>query len=98
MLFEEYAYLVASETHFSENTEEAFEAEKDKLIGFNRSTKEIFEKELKTNAIKDAKAVEGSFPVVVYAPSIEAPSFENSVLCEFLASHGYIVIASQVWA
>jgi len=36
----------------------------------------------------------GKFPVVVYAPSYQASSIENFGLCEYLASHGYIVIAS----
>jgi dienelactone hydrolase len=42
----------------------------------------------------DAGAAAGSFPVVIYAPSISAPAAENADLCEYLASHGYIVIAS----
>ena len=45
-------------------------------------------------ATKDASAESGSFPVVIYAPSFGAPAFENADLCEYLASHGYIVIAS----
>lgn len=36
----------------------------------------------------------GKFPVVVYAPSYQASSIENFALCEFLASHGYIIISS----
>jgi len=31
---------------------------------------------------------------VIYAPSYSAPAFENADLCEYLASHGYVVIAS----
>lgn len=34
------------------------------------------------------------FPVVVYGPSWSSTAFENAMLCEFLASHGYIVVAS----
>lgn len=34
------------------------------------------------------------FPVIVYAPSYQASSIENFALCEFLASHGYVVISS----
>lgn len=45
-------------------------------------------------AVRDAPATAGRFPVVVYAPSFSAPSWENADLCEYLASHGYIVIAS----
>ena len=42
----------------------------------------------------EAAAAKGRFPVVIYAPSISAPAMENADLCEYLASHGYIVLAS----
>jgi hypothetical protein len=45
-------------------------------------------------AVRDAKAVKGRFPVVIYAPSDSSVSWENADLCEYLASHGYVVIAS----
>ena len=45
-------------------------------------------------ARRDAAASAGKYPVVIYAPSYRAPAFENADLCEFLASHGYVVIAS----
>jgi tetratricopeptide (TPR) repeat protein len=45
-------------------------------------------------AVKDAAAVKGTFPVVIYAPSFSNYPFENADLCEFLASHGYVVVAS----
>lgn len=48
----------------------------------------------KTNAFINSKAVKGTFPVIIYAPSLEASSIENFALCEYLASHGYIVISS----
>ena len=44
-------------------------------------------------AVRDARAANGSFPVVIYAPSFSASAIENTDLCEFLASHGYIVLA-----
>ncbi len=47
-----------------------------------------------TNAFVESAIADGTFPVVVYAPSYEASSIENFVLCEYLASHGYIVISS----
>jgi dienelactone hydrolase len=43
---------------------------------------------------RDAAAVKGSFPVVIYAPSFSNYPFENADLCEFLASHGYVVVSS----
>jgi dienelactone hydrolase len=43
-------------------------------------------------AVRDAPAAPGRFPIVIYAPSFGAMSWENADLCEFLASHGYLVI------
>jgi dienelactone hydrolase len=45
-------------------------------------------------AKRDAAALTGKFPLVIYAPSFSAMSWENVDLCEYLASHGYVVIAS----
>jgi dienelactone hydrolase len=46
------------------------------------------------HATGDAPATNGKFPLVVYAPSDASSAFENEDLCEYLASHGYVVIAS----
>ena len=48
-----------------------------------------------TLAVRDAAPVDGSFPVVIYAPSFGSRAHENLDLCEYLASHGYVVIASR---
>ncbi|HEU4853322.1 MAG TPA: dienelactone hydrolase family protein [Telluria sp.] len=45
-------------------------------------------------AVRDAPAQKGRFPVVIYAPSFSASASENADLCEYLASQGYIVLAS----
>ena len=45
-------------------------------------------------ASRDAVPAAGRFPVVIYAPSLNAPAYENADLCEYLASQGYVVIAS----
>ncbi len=45
-------------------------------------------------AHRDAPVLPGRFPVVLYAPSFSALASENVDLCEYLASHGYVVIAS----
>jgi len=45
-------------------------------------------------AVRDAPMASGRYPVVIYAPSYSAMSWENADLCEFLASHGYVVIAT----
>ncbi len=50
--------------------------------------------EIETKAYINAEPAIGKFPLVIYAPSYQASSVENFALCEFLASHGYIVISS----
>ncbi len=48
----------------------------------------------KVRAIRDAKPAPGRFPVLISAPGQGYPAFDNSVMAEFLASHGFVVIAS----
>ena len=45
-------------------------------------------------AMQGAAEQAGKFPIVIYAPSFSANAIENADLCEYLASHGYIVLAS----
>jgi hypothetical protein len=45
-------------------------------------------------SVRDARPVAGHFPIVIYAPSFGNMAWENVDLCEYLASHGYIVVAA----
>jgi dienelactone hydrolase len=45
-------------------------------------------------AVRDAALAKGNFPVVVYAPGQSSVAWDNADLCEYLASHGYVVLAS----
>jgi tetratricopeptide (TPR) repeat protein len=47
-----------------------------------------------TVAVRDAPPSEGRFPVVVNHPGLGGSYEDNSVLHEFLASHGYVVLSS----
>ncbi len=47
-----------------------------------------------TFAVQDAPPAKGSFPVLIYGAGGQGESFENSVMLEYLASHGYIALAS----
>lgn len=47
------------------------------------------------HATTSATPAAGPFPLVIYAPSDSNPSFEDDVLCEYLASHGYVVISTS---
>jgi dienelactone hydrolase len=46
------------------------------------------------HAVENAFPESGAFPLIVYAASFSASSFENADLCEYLASFGFVVIAS----
>jgi dienelactone hydrolase len=84
----DYAGLWKTETNFANKSAPA--AARDWLAGM-RTT-------LATPlwAVRDAPAAIEHFPVIIYAPSFsDIPTpWENADLCEYLASHGYVVIAS----
>lgn len=46
-------------------------------------------------AVKDAQPAEGEFPLIIYHPHLTSTYLENVVLCEYLASHGFIVATSH---
>ena len=45
----------------------------------------------KSFAVPNLKSTEGNFPLVVYSPGGNERCYENFILAEYLASHGYIV-------
>jgi dienelactone hydrolase len=44
--------------------------------------------------VRDAPVAAGHFPVIVYAPGASGMAWENADLCEYLASYGYVVLAT----
>lgn len=82
----DYGNLCATETHFGKPKMSA--NAKEFLSGMKAALS------VPLRAVKDALIVEGRFPVVIYAPSFSAPSWENADLCEYFASHGYLVLAT----
>lgn len=48
----------------------------------------------RSTAYLQASSTSEKFPTIIYAPSYQASSIENFALCEFLASHGYVIISS----
>jgi pimeloyl-ACP methyl ester carboxylesterase len=53
----------------------------------------------RTGAVRDAPAAPGRFPVVVYNAGGGQPSWDNFALCQHLASHGFVVVASpSTWS
>lgn len=98
MVFADYLRLIGSEDDFG-RTEAQARAAAD-IVVRNEYLAESGPEQGKAaladpmRARAGAAAATGNFPVVIYAPSISAPAAENADLCEYLASHGYIVLAS----
>jgi len=75
---------------------EATEVEKRFVASLNLTDEKriIDEFEAPTNAVRNAAEAPGRFPVIIYGPSLNAPSWENSDLAEYLAGQGFVVISS----
>ena len=86
MTVQDYSELLSTETSF----------DKPKLWGEWKSWIDGMKPTLKDAlwAVRDSTALKAKFPLVIYAPSFSAMSWENADLCEYLASHGYVVVAS----
>jgi dienelactone hydrolase len=81
----DYANLMASETSFDKPRPATAEGWKTAMAPTLKDS---------LWAVRDAPLEPGRFPVVIYAPSFGDMSWQNADLCEFLASHGYLVIGS----
>jgi|GEM_PF-1225633 len=97
MKYEEYFFLKAHETGNATLTATARKKLLKDFLETEPVEAPILEKELKLDmrAIKDAAPlVTQKFPVLIYGPSWSSSAYENALLCEFLASHGYVVVSS----
>ncbi len=46
-------------------------------------------------AVRDAPSVDGSFPLVLYCPDEQGGASHGFILCEYLASHGFVVASTS---
>lgn len=99
MKYEEYAFLVGQELEFGPLTQNIKEAGRLQFStqrrNFSRATNAAIDQLLQshTAATREARQAAGKFPLIIYAPGLSGSSVENPILCEYLASHGYIVAA-----
>jgi predicted dienelactone hydrolase len=97
MRYRDYVATVATEENFGRTPEQARQAA-DLLI--ETRTRGLDGARIETDMLqpvraqRDAAERAGSYPVVIYAPGNSAYAIDNADLCEYLASQGYIVIAS----
>jgi pimeloyl-ACP methyl ester carboxylesterase len=86
MTVQDYFYLAATAMHFGEL--ELSGKWKERLGYFAPTLADYLW------AVRDAPPLHGHFPLVIYAAGAGGSAAENADLCEYLASHGYTVIAS----
>lgn len=87
MTIGDYAALIRTETSFGKPVAHG---KPQSFVGdFTRGTTG-----LPVWALRDAPIQAGRFPLVIYAPSLNGPAMENIELCEYLASHGFVVLAT----
>ena len=101
MTYGDYVDLLAWETGPAkpgEETRKAARAQFQRMSGLPVTAEGMgeFEKlySAKVRAMRDARPAPGKFPVLISAPGQGYPAFDNSVMAEFLASHGFVVVAS----
>lgn len=87
MTIGDYAALIRTETSFDKPMEHG--KSQSFVEDFTRGTTA-----LPVWALRDAPAQPNRFPLVIYVPSLNAPAIENIELCEYLASHGFVVLAT----
>lgn len=92
-----YIGLSSSEVDFAKNTK----IDRSKLIdetiasfptAAREKTANLFNSNI--NVFMGAAQRKGDFPLLLYAPPQDTSFYDNSVLCEYLASKGYIVVAT----
>ena len=96
MSYGEYFMDEATEIDFTQNTVEArersLEKAKDFALGTNAKPEAVDAVYAeRTFALRDAQPFQGKFPLLLYAPSHSDSSSENAVMCEYLASHGFVI-------
>ena len=97
--YEDYFKSAATEIIFSTTGpqyEQRHIQEVREMVRTSGGSEKLFDREVvrSTWAMADAVPAAGVFPLLIYAPGLSGKSFQNVVLCEYLASHGFVVAAS----
>jgi len=95
MIYKDYLHLIALEESFQALTPELGAAALQFLFtDWDINSERQAEVNAPCRGIRNGEPVVGTFPIIIYAPSMNSVSMENEALCEYLASYGYIVAAS----
>ena len=97
LVYDDYVKLIGSADNFSRSAVEQRQLVEADIQGKTEgkvNAQLVQARAQRMWAVPDAPPAPGKFPTVIYAPSISGDSFQNADLCEYLASYGYVVLAS----
>jgi len=97
MKYRKYLEYTSSEIDFSKNNSKDRKKLITKIVQSTRDKNRIAFEELLNETINvylEAKEIKNNFPVILYAPPKNTSAFDNSIICEYLASKGYLVLST----
>ncbi len=97
MVYSEYAYPFPENTEFDDLLGRMQGRELQVLFSILNNDRALVQDamDLKLMAVRDATPAEKSFPLLVYHGGFHSSYFQNVVLCEYLASHGFVVVTTH---
>jgi len=97
MIYAEYAFPYPEDASFFPFLSQLQNRELGTLFFFMGNSQALAQgcMDLEMTAIRDAAAMTGPFPLVVYHAGERSGYGQNAVLCEYLASHGFVVATTH---
>ncbi len=95
MTYAEYAFPYPQDDRFFNLLSALQDREMQYLFQFTRDQEAVLRiSSTEMGAVRDAAPAQGEFPLIIYVPDQMAGYAENAVMCEYLASHGYIILTT----
>ncbi|MBP93826.1 MAG: hypothetical protein CMC55_06895 [Flavobacteriaceae bacterium] len=97
LLYKDYIGFTSSEINFEKTSIEDKDTSINALVNSlnNKAKQDQLKKILNSNthALLDVDEITGDFPIILYAPPMNTSAIDNSIMCEYLASKGYVVLS-----
>lgn len=63
-------------------------------LGFKKPLAEL-DQQYTNDAVRDARVREGKFPVIIFSHGNRGMRMQNTFWCDYLASHGYVIVSAD---
>ena len=63
-------------------------------LGFKKPIAEL-DQQYNNDAVRDARVREGKFPVIIFSHGNRGMRMQNTFWCDYLASHGYVIVSAD---